>query len=221
MAGVHIAWDDYTPYTLKEFPPDKDLRSIALMALGGKAIDVQIALGPGNFAANNNDEAMQAGQKLAEALKPAKDKKNLLLIMGPMHTPLNEHVEMGLKKVFADPLPQNIKLLGWATSYWGGQAYYKGELTKPGTAIVGIMITGDFDWAFRGQRGWRGAAPAEEIARMSKEIVAELKGRPDVTFVVLGHPPRTVWAAVRDAFAAEWGRTSPSSATTAAPRPAT
>jgi len=199
IAGVRITWGDYTPHTLEELPDSNEKRSIALMALGGADIAVQVVLGAADLNTNSNEQAVIAGEKLAKALKVKKNARNLLLVMGPMHTPLNEHVDAGIKKVLGTPLPGNVRIVGWATSYWGGSAYANGKLTPPGKALLGVLITGDFEWAFRGMaqpRGWPKAP--NDIGNFAQEIVKELGGKPDATFVVLGHPRRTLWAKIRD-----------------------
>lgn len=210
LAGVKITWPDYTPYTLEQFPDNQDIKSIAVMALGGEAIRIQVALGEANLGSNENAAAVEAGANLARNLNPVAGQRNLLLIMGPMHTPLNEGVDEGIQSVWGDPLPDHIRNLGWATSYWGGAAYHNGEFTPSGAALVGVLISGDFDWAFRGlrHRQWGGKSAAD-IAQFTEQIIGELGGKPDATFIVLGHPPRADWNAIRDGLAKILGDNAP------------
>lgn len=197
IVGAGMAWADYTPFSAQTFPANNQEKSLVMMLLGGTAFsNIQSATGVANFNANDNNQALLGGQDLANKLTLESNKNNLLLLMGPMHTPLQEYVVNGLKNVWGDPLPENLKIIGWSGSYWGGQVYYQDELV--GNQILGIMLSGDFDWAFRGvyheTNGWNGSGSGtapNEISNYLGQVFTDLGGPADAYFMVPGHPDRS------------------------------
>lgn len=211
----HIeAWVDYTPYTIESMPGSSTERSIAMVALGGDAIDVAWVTGTGMFSQDSNTEAFLAGQDLATKLIPKLNatKKNLLLIFGPLHGSLSDYLIRGMKDVMGDPLPDYLRIIGWSGSYWGNQIYENG-IVKNDTAL-GVLLSGDFSWVFsgvdHGELGWDGAGtssgdPIVEIPKHYDKVIAELGQIPSVSFMVLGHPPRSSFPAIRDGIATRIG----------------
>jgi hypothetical protein len=202
VAGMWIKWSDYTPHTIKAIPESDQEKSIAVMALGGSDIDIQIATGDADFGSNDNDEALTGGRNLANALSPDENKNNLILLMGPLHTPLNEHVVQGIKEVMGDPLPQSVKLTGWGGSNWGAEIYDNNSFSG---GVLGVMISGNFNWAFRGidhgENGWPEDNAVQAISGTIQDLVEELGENPDATFFVLGHPGRDRFGEIRSSVA--------------------
>lgn len=210
ILGIQEAWSDYTPYTLKEIPALATQLTISVLALGGDAINVNWATGIGNFNANDNSQAQIGGQNLASKLTPVAGKNNLILLMGPLHTPLNEYAVAGMKQVYGSPLPANIKMIGWSGSYWGDQVFDGGTLKS--NQILGIQLSGDFKWAFSGinygTSGWNGLGagdPVVEIPKHFQNVITQLGGVPAVSFMVIAHPGRSNFAAIRDGIATKIG----------------
>jgi len=206
IVGVQNAWADYTPYTLKSIPPESSTKSLALMVLGGSAISVSYATGIADFASNSTSEAVKGGINLAEKLKPQNNMNNLILLMGQMHTPLNEYVISGIKQKYGNPLPNNVKIIGWSGAYWGGSIYDNGTLKT--NQIIGIMVSGDYTWAFRGidhgRTGWDSVSgpdegnPVSGIVKAYTDITTELHQKPSASFMVIAHPDRTLFTSIRN-----------------------
>jgi hypothetical protein len=213
IAGVYTSWDDYTPHTIKSIPPDKATSSIAIMVLGGD-IAVQISqLQAGDISNATQATLITDGQNLARGLTPSSTQKNLVLLLGAMHTPHNESVVAGMQQVWGKPLPSNIKIMGWGAPDWGGPVYANDNLTSANQQVV--MISGNFNWAFQGinhgVNGWGNTAndPVLGIATKIDALKQELGGNPDATFMVIGHPGRSNFVAIRDMLQQKLSPTSP------------
>jgi len=163
-------------------------RSLAVLALGGSDIEgVFMAqdntLGQGGVEAN----VRLTGHKIAEALLPHIDpaKKNLIHLFGPGHNPNMIYILEGMKEILGDPVPGHIKIIGAAAAN-NGSSVANG--TVMGLSVTGVLIQGDFNWAFRGIGPGFPGVPAQDAANAAQAVNTELGGAPDVLFFVPGHP---------------------------------
>lgn len=201
VTGVYTSWDDYTPHTIKSIPTDNTIHTIAIMVLGGD-INVQIFQQKANIDGATSDVITAAGRSLAQGITPDPNHKNLVLVIGAAHTPSNVPLTAGMQDILGKPLPSNVKIIGWGSPDWGGPVYYNDNLTTDNQAVV--MITGDYKWAFEGinhgVNGWGNATndPVLGIGTKIDALVQELGGKPEATFLVIGHPGRNNFPAIRD-----------------------
>ncbi|PIR43921.1 hypothetical protein COV24_00130 [candidate division WWE3 bacterium CG10_big_fil_rev_8_21_14_0_10_32_10] len=210
IEGVAINWGSYTPLSLEYFPYNKNTggryKTIVLMGLGGD-INLNTAKSEG-YLANDSQSQINSGVSIGNQIQIDQNNKNLILIMGARHGggPAANFVT-GLKQVLGNPLPTNVKGIGWGTMDWNGNVYHNGERfyntqdSPEGASIVSVNISGTFNWALSGQeqsgnpyttqsgQGWTGWERAiEETPGHLSQIVNELGGLPNAIFYSPGHP---------------------------------
>lgn len=206
VVGMDASWWDYVPISLDAFPPNDTDRSIVILALGGTSISITTGIGTTDFSNTTPSIVANAGTMLARSLSPNPTKKNLILMFGPLHVPNNSHVVSGIQSVWGKPLPQSTRIIGWAGPYWGSQVYQNGTKSSSGTTVMGVMISGNFQWAFSGASHdptWGVSNdPSTEITRQTLLVSTAVGGHPAAIFMVPGHPDKPLFPGIRNALVA-------------------
>lgn len=186
--GQNPAQPNYPPFSISAFPEPGKL-SLTITAIGGPAITrVQAANDDGKYGWGGDEAAITEGGKIiASKLTLDQNKKNLLIILGPGHTPNNEYLLNGMKQVWGDPLPANLKVVGLGSA--DGKAISVIDTVGKWGSAIGVLISGDFQMSLRGVGEGFGGDPRVVSKDLLSQVKTELGGRtPDILFYVPGHP---------------------------------
>jgi hypothetical protein len=205
IVGVDMA--SYAPLGEKQFPHHRQTRSITVLAVGGD-VQLQTAIVEGvempikdwEFKQQTNpdgskwteqqvDQARQKsrqrhqawGRQLAEQFVIPRDKTNLFLQLGTQHTPRMTWITEGIDAVF----PESVHYLGVAASDFG--AVWSDRRTKKPHALLGVMISGDFQLATTGSPDKIDDESLDQQTTWPAKIdqaIEQIGGKPDAALIV-------------------------------------
>lgn len=203
--GVDMA--SYAPLGEKQFPHRKQTRSITVLAIGGD-VQLQTAIVEGvempikdwEFRDQTNPDgskwtqeqvdAARAksrqrhqnwGGQLARQFQVPPGKTNLFLQLGTQHTPRMTWITEGISNVF----PDSVHYIGVAASDFGG--VWPDRKTKKPHALLGVMISGDFQLASAGSSDKIDDKALDQQTTWPAKIdqaIQELGGKPDAALIV-------------------------------------
>ena len=188
-AGTGTANDvfNYPPMTRTAFPAPGTY-SMAIIAMGGTAItSVASADDTALYGWGNNPTAItEGGRTIARQLPLNQQTTNLLIMLGPGHTPNNDYLVQGFKDVYGNPLPANLKIIGMGSADGTAVSIVNGDI-RPFAASA-VIIRGTFQLALRGVGPGFGGDPATVSQTLMEELKTELNGNPDLLIYIPGHP---------------------------------